>query len=373
MVGPGMGFSNQVAVPSLGAVSFPIRLVFRLFPDEKDILLFRRARLTRTERAEERSVRDIGFLLLPGFALMSYSSATEPLRAANNLASQTLYRLRNFSLAGGIVASSGSAHVPTEPLTEAGRELSILFVCAAGRPQDWDMPRLHAPLKYLARHGARLGGISGGSWVLADAGLLAGRAFTIHWEHRPAFRERFPELEPTRARFVIDRDRITCGGGIAPLDMMHALITERLGGAFAQRVSDWYLHTAVGDASGPQMSALAERYGAHHPALLAALERMEAAIEQPLGRADVARDAGVSMRQLDRLFSTHLGRSFSDVYRDIRLRHALTLLRQSALSVSEVGIATGFADPGHFSRVVKGATGLSPRAWRERRRSDRLG
>ena len=310
------------------------------------------------------AAREIGFVVLPGFSLMSFASATEPLRAANRLAGQVLFGVRVFSEDGGTVSSSGPGVVPTQPVREAARDLSALMVCAAGQPEDWHVPRLNEPLRYLARHGVRLGGISGGAWVLAAAGLLANRDFTIHWEHLPAFREAFPMLEPRQARFVLDRDRLTCGGGIAPMDMMHALVAERMGEAFARRVSDWYLHTAVGQASGPQRGTLAERYGVHHPAVLAALERMERTIEAPLERTDVARDAGVSVRQLDRLFATHLKQSFGTVYREIRLTHALTLLRQSPMSVSEVALATGFTNPAHFSRSVRARTGLSPSAWR---------
>ena len=105
-------------------------------------------------------------------------------------------------------------------------------------------------LRRLAGEGVRVGGISGGPYVLAEAGLLKGRRFTIHWEHAPALAEAFPDLRPEQARFVIDGARITCGGGVAPLDLMHALIAERMGADFARRVSDWFLHTQVAPGAG---------------------------------------------------------------------------------------------------------------------------
>ncbi|MGO8020027.1 GlxA family transcriptional regulator, partial [Rhizobium leguminosarum] len=75
-----------------------------------------------------------------------------------------------------------------------------------------------------SREGVRIGGISGGPYLMAAAGLLGGRDFTIHWEHAAALLEAFPALTPRQARLMIDGNRITCGGGIAPLDMMHVLI-----------------------------------------------------------------------------------------------------------------------------------------------------
>ena len=223
------------------------------------------------DRAEE-----IGFLLLPGFALLSFASACEPFRAANQLAGRTLYRLRYFGEGSeDRVVSSSGAEVPTEGLRREHGRLHTLFVCAGGEPVTWDRPAIHAALRRLARFGVRIGGISGGPYLMAAAGLLADRAFTVHWEYAGATVEAFPGLRVTRARYVADPDRLTCGGGVAPLDMTHALIAGRMGEAFARRVSDWFLHTAIAAGADPQRASTAERYNIHHPALLAVIETME--------------------------------------------------------------------------------------------------
>ncbi len=314
------------------------------------------------------TVQRIGFLLLPNFAIMSFAAATEPLRAANLLAGTELYRIALLSADGGPVTASSGLAVPCAPLR--GAESHTLFVCAGGGPRDWRLPELLPVLRQFARTGTRMGGISGGPFLLAAAGLLAGRDFTIHWEHAAALVEAFPDLAPRPARFVIDRDRITCGGGIAPLDMMHALIAERMGPDFARRVSDWYLHTAISEPGDPQRASVAERHGTHHPALIAALEKMEAAIETPLSRSVIARAAGVGVRHLDRLFASELGTSWSATYRALRLGQAARLLRQSPLSLSQIAYATGFSSPGHFSRAFRQVYGTTPKAWRSAQGKD---
>ncbi|WP_368518698.1 GlxA family transcriptional regulator [Rhizobium sp.] len=309
---------------------------------------------------DARNSQSIGFVLIPGFALMSYASASEPLRAANLLAGREIYRLSIFSPDGIPAVSSGGVPVPAAPLPGRGSELGTVFVCAGGSPRDWHYPSVLACLRQLAREGVRIGGISGGPYLLAAAGLLAERDFTIHWEHAPALLEAFPALAPRQARFVIDGNRITCGGGIAPLDMMHVLISEHMGADFARRVSDWYLHTEVGEPAAPQRGSLAERYGVHHPGLLSVLAKMEETIEMPLDRTAMARIAGVTPRHLDRLFASHLGSTFLDQYRLIRLRHARRLLEQSPLSISEIAIATGFSSGAHFSRAYRSLYGMAP-------------
>ncbi|MEQ8392028.1 MAG: GlxA family transcriptional regulator [Thalassospira sp.] len=320
----------------------------------------RAAQTAQTGTSALPAPQTIGFVLLPDFALMSYASAIEPLRAANLLAGQPIYKILNYSASGGTVHSSSGTMVPTTPIAMAPTNLHTLFVCAGGNPAQWQAQEMFPALRKLARWGVRLGGISSGAYILAAAGLLAQRQFTIHWEHAPALIEAFPDLEPKRARFVMDGDRITCGGGVAPLDMMHAMIADHLGLDFATRVSDWYLHTHVGVSSGSQRASLAERYNVHHAGLLRVLEKMETTIEDPKSRDEMARFARLSSRQLDRLFVAHLGKSFLETYRQVRLDHAKKLLTQSALSISEIAFATGFSNSSHFSRSFKETYGVTP-------------
>jgi transcriptional regulator GlxA family with amidase domain len=301
-----------------------------------------------------------GHIILPGFALMSYASAVEPLRAANLLAGTELYQWTSFSDGGGPVASSSGALVETANLPSERDDLDTVLVVAGGNPSQWRSPRIDGCLRRLARLGVRIGGVSGGPYMLARAGLLDGYLFTVHWEHAAALREAFPALRPEAARFIADRDRLTCGGGIAPLDMMHALIAERLGDAFARQVSDWFLHTHIDQPSDPQRGSVIERYGVHHPGLAAALAVMETNVSTPLSRPAVAAYAGVSPRHLERLFIRHLGTGFAAQYRRIRLDQARRLLRQSPLSITEVAMATGFSSAAHFSRSYREIFGRSP-------------
>lgn len=313
----------------------------------------------------ERTTQRFGFLLLPNFALMSFASATEPLRAANLLTGRSLYAIGLLSQGGRSVQSSGGIDIACEDVAAAGAEFHTVFVCAGGDPGNWvETDRLLSPLRRLSRIGVRLGAISSGAYVLAAAGLLENRDFTIHWEHAPLLREAFPDLEPRQARYVIDGDRITCGGGVAPLDMMHALIAERMGTQFAGRVSDWYLHTAIADPSDPQRGAAAERFGTQNSMLLTALAKMEATIENPLDRAAMAHFLSISPRHLDRLFSQHLNTGFGDTYRRIRLDHARRLIEQSPLSIAEIAFATGFSSAAHFSQVFKCHYGRRPSSLR---------
>jgi len=312
-------------------------------------------------------IESVGFLLIPGFALMTYASAIEPLRAANQLAGKTLYHW--WHAAPGdrpAIASNGAAVVPdckfgTEPDT-----LDLMMVCAGGNPAMFSDRRTFAWLRRLAARGVTIGGVSGGPFILAKAGLLNGRRCTVHWEHIPAFQEAFPDIELTRSLFEIDGDRITCSGGVAALDMMVALITRDHGYELGAAVSDWFLHTHIREGTRPQRMDLRFRVGVTDERLLNALKAMETHLEAPLPRERLAKLAGVSLRQLERAFRAQLGRGVHQHYLALRLGRARRLLLETSRSVLEVALATGFASASQFSRAFKQAFGFSPRGTRQR-------
>jgi transcriptional regulator GlxA family with amidase domain len=302
----------------------------------------------------------VGFLLIPGFALMSYAAAVEPLRAANQISARPLYTWWHAAPGGRAVSASNGLAIIPDSGTDRVREADMVFVCAGGNPAVFDDPATLAWLRRLARRGVVIGGISGGPYVLARAGLLDGRRATLHWEHAPSFREAFPEVEVVPSLFVVDGDRITCSGGVSALDMMAALIARDHGHELAAAVGDWFLLTHIREGMGPQRMDLRARLGVADETLIAVLRAMEANLETPVPRAALARLAGVSLRQLERLFRRHLGRGAQEHYRRLRLDRARLLLRESAMPVVEVAVATGFSSASQFSRAYRRAYGESP-------------
>ncbi|WP_232279465.1 GlxA family transcriptional regulator [Roseobacter sp. AzwK-3b] len=310
------------------------------------------------------TTRRIGVLPVDGFAMMSYASLVEPMRAANLLARRVLYDMVNVSTGPAPVASSGAAVVMPQAQVGDDLDLDYLFVVAGGDPTGYDDRRVMTWLARLAREGVPLGGVSGGPIILARAGLMAGRRMTVHWEHAAALAEISPHLLIERTLYVIDRDRVTCAGGTAPMDLMHALISQHHGAPFARLVSDWFMHTEVRPSIGPQRAGLVERVGSNTPAILDAVEAMEAHVAEPLPLERLAAYAGLSPRQLNRLFQDRLGRSTMRYYRELRLDKAQSLLRNSPLSLTEIALATGFASSSHFSRVYAQHFGGPPSSYR---------
>ncbi|MCY3880224.1 MAG: GlxA family transcriptional regulator [Rhodobacteraceae bacterium] len=305
------------------------------------------------DKDEEFTPYHIGLVLIEGFALMSFASLVEPLRAANLLAAQELFRVNCYSLSGKPVASSSGARVPARPLPGGKARDRLAMVIAGGDPFAATDTRLFAWFRNLDRQGVSLGGVSGGPVILANAGLMAGRRMTVHWEHAAALIEMKPELLLEPSLYVMDRDRVTCAGGTAPMDFAHMLIADQGGAGLAQLVSDWFMHTEVRRSEGPQRAGLIERFGTRKPAVLAAIEAMEAHIAEPLSLGQLARTACLGERQLSRLFRRELGIPPMAFCRRLRLGVARNLLQTTSLSLTEIALATGFADSAHFSNAFR--------------------
>jgi len=315
-------------------------------------------------------IRSVGFLLVPGFALMSYASTVEPLRAANRLAGKPLYHWWHAAPGNEpATASSGVAVIPDFELGAKAENLDLMLVCAGGNPATFSDRRTFGWLRKLARQGVVIGGVSAGPFIVAKAGLLAGRRCTVHWEHVPAFQEAFPDVVLTRSLFELDGNRITCSGGVAGLDMMVALITRDHGYELGAAVSDWFLHTQIREGEGPQRMDLRFRLGIADAKLLTVLKAMEANLETPLPRLQLAEWVGVSIRQLERSFRKQLGRGVHQHYLALRLTRARQLLQETSLSVLEIAIATGFGSASQFSRAFRQASGFSPRRYRSEPKS----
>ena len=308
---------------------------------------------------EPSAVRTLGLLLIDDFALMPPASIIEPYRAANVLAGETLYRWVHVSVDGQPVRASNGASVAADQPVGQPLACDTPFVFAGGDPTRFHDAATFAWLRELARRGATLAGVSGGPFLLARAGLLDGYRATIHWDHRPTFAEAFGDVLIEPSLYAIDRRRVTCAGGTSGLDLAIELIEREQGHALAAKVSDWFIRTDYRAADQPQRASLRERYGIANDRVLKVLARMEATVEEPETRAQLARVAGVSLRQLERLFAAHVGESVNEHYRRIRLEQATQLLRKTGLSVTSVAIACGFMSSSHFSRAFKALYGYS--------------
>ncbi|MCZ4316606.1 GlxA family transcriptional regulator [Comamonadaceae bacterium G21597-S1] len=296
---------------------------------------------------------------MPGFSMMGFVSAIEPLRVANRFRPGA-YRWQLLSTDGAAVSASNgmSLNVDGDPGPPSSQ--GWLIVVAGFEPLAACTPALGAWLRATQRAGALLGAVDTGAFVLAEAGVVGAGPITLHWEAQAAFSERYPRIMVSRELFEIGDHCITCAGGTAAIDMMLARIAERHGRDLAVQVSEQFVLGRIRSASDHQQLEITTRYQVHNTKLVQVIALMQNHIEDPLAPEDLARMIGVTRRQLERLFAAHLSDTPLHFYSGLRLAHARTLLQQSGMGIAAVALACGFESPSHFSRSYRGLFGRSP-------------
>ena len=186
--------------------------------------------------------RRVAFVLLPGFSLLAHASAIEPLQMANQLSGHMLYHTVTLSLDDEPVRSGAqlsllAQHTLSAPLGP----MDLLFICAP-TPLPYALPaKLNEWLRSHQGRGVAFGGLAGGTEVLARCGLLEGYRATLPWQRFDAFAQAYPQVTLSQQLFEIDRDRLTCAGGTAAMDMMLTLIGKHHGPRLAEQVSQQFV------------------------------------------------------------------------------------------------------------------------------------
>lgn len=305
---------------------------------------------------------NFGFLLVPQYTILTLTSAIAVLRMANRLRGETLYRWRCATLDGAPVASSDGLELIPDGAIDALDAVDTLFVCAGYHPERQGDARLFAALRQLAGRDATLGALCTGTRLLAEAGLLDGYRCAIHWENAESLRSDFPRLRVSSSLFVIDRDRCTCAGGIASIDLMLNLVAEAHGAELMRDISAQFAVERVRTEEDAQRVPLHYLIGAgRQPRLMDAVALMEANIAEPLQLGELAQYVGVSRRQLERLFHVHLGSTPSRYYQHLRLHRGRLLLQQTGAPVAEVAERCGYGSVARFAQVYAARYGRRPR------------
>ncbi len=320
------------------------------------------------EEESTTKIRRIGFLLVPHFSLIAFSSAFDALRMANRMREKKIYDWQVLAHDGQPISSSSELIITPDGDLASATDLDILFVCAGEKVQLAADKSLFFGLRKLSQKNVALGAICTGSYLLARAGLLDGYRCTIHWENMASLREEFPDVIVSQELFEIDRDRYTCSGGTAPLDMMLNIISRHHGAQLAVAISEEFICERIRGRHDRQRVPLRLHLGTSQPKLMEAAALMEANLEEPMSLDELAQHVRLSRRQLERLFQKHLSRVPTRYYLELRLAKARQLLLQTSMSIVDVAFASGFVSAPHFSKCYRDFYGIPPRDERRQRR-----
>ncbi len=316
--------------------------------------------MTVTNREQQAPPCVFTFLLGDDFSMMSLSAAIEPLRSCNRLQETQVFRWHLASLNGEMVTAASGITFATQPVSAVLEETDYLFICGGERVVASRFERGYlTALRQAARRGVAIGALSTGTFLLAKCGLLKGYRCTIHWESLAAFTESWPDIQCTRSLFEIDRNRLTCAGGTAAMDMMLHLIAKRVGESQAQAVASQFHHDRI-RAMGEQQRGGTLSQTVAPLAVQQAITMMKEHLEDPLSLDNIALKAGVGRRQLERLFRQYAAKTPQRYYLELRLQQAREMLIYSDQSVIDIALSVGFNSTSHFAGWFRRVFGILP-------------
>ena len=275
------------------------------------------------------------------------------------------FELRVCAAEAGPLRSSAGFDITTRHGLAALKQADIVIVPSWRDTTEAAPPALLAALRQAHRRGARIVGLCLGAFVLAEAGLLDGRAATTHWHWAPGFAARFPavRLDPD-VLYVDDGDVLTSAGTAAALDCCLHLLRQLCGAEIANRVARRLVvapHRQGGQAQFVDRPIAASP---RDERLAGVLTWAASHLDAPHSVDSLAARAAMSRRSFTRHFQKATGTTVLQWLLHQRLGEVRRLLEASEHSVEAIAAQAGFGSAvsmrQHFGTVV----GVSPAAYR---------
>jgi transcriptional regulator GlxA family with amidase domain len=315
-------------------------------------------------RMSERVFLVVGF---DGAELLDIACVTSALDIANRIGARPAYRIV-LATPGGrdITCDSGlrlSAQAALERFT--GPVDTLLVSGGLGHEAAAASPHLVGHVRRLAGPARRVASVCTGTTVLAETGLLDGRRVTTHWHFADRLAQRYPDVKVDPGPIYIrDGEVATSGGVTSALDLTLSFIEEDHGVALAHGVAMGtvaYLQRPGGQA---QVSMFVAGRTTDDLVVRRIADHVVSHLREDLGAATLARLAGVSERQLSRLFLAHLRQTPAQYVRRARTEAAAHLLSSTGLPLSAVARQCGFGSTESLRQAFLDRYGMPPSRYR---------
>jgi transcriptional regulator GlxA family with amidase domain len=247
---------------------------------------------------------------------------------------------------------------------------TLMVVGGEGTRAAYEDDELISFIARAARQAARTVSVCTGSFLLAKAGLLAGRRATTHWAACARLRALHPEIEvEENAIYVRDGAVWTSAGVTAGMDLALALIAEDLGREVALQVAQRAVMFMMRPGGQSQFSAMLGTQAKEGGRLGALIAWMRENPHADLSVADLAARAHMSERTLARVFVAEIGETPARFVERLRVDAARTSLTSGASPIERVAQVSGFGSGEQMRRAFQRHMGVSPAEFRARFRA----
>lgn len=310
-------------------------------------------------------VKNIFFVIYPGFELLDLSGPVSVFSTANTLGQKEVpYAIHTVSVEGGLVRSGSGIAVDSLgldviPVDEdatilvVGADAKALFAASVNET-------LRAWLATKTKGVARYGSICSGTFILAAAGLLDQRAVTSHWSGCEQLQKMHPTLKvKPESLYVIEGNVWTSAGVTTGLDMSLEMLRRDLGLSIMNQVAKHlvvYVHRPGNQSQFSDLLTLQARANSHYSELLVWLEDK---FNQQIKVAEMAAFMCMSERTFYRKFTASMGMTPSKYVEEAKLKRAKSLIEEGQ-PISLVANDVGYKSEAAFRTRFEHLFGLTP-------------
>ncbi|MFD7158812.1 GlxA family transcriptional regulator [Kribbella sp. NPDC059898] len=300
--------------------------------------------------------------------LVDIACVTTALGLANRLGADPTYQVVLATVGGTAVRCETGLTLQAQARLETIRRVDTVIVSGgAGHEAAARSSELVRHVRRLAGGAQRVASVCTGATVLAAAHLLDGKRATTHWLYAAELERSYPEVlvDPSPI-FIRDGSVATSGGVTASLDLTLAFIEENHGAELARWVAMGMVTYLQRPGNQAQMSMFTAAPRPDHAGVRMISDYVVAHPEADLSVAALAARAGVSARQLTRLFREHTGESPANAVRRMRFEIAARLAATTDLQLSQIARRCGFSSAETLRQAFAARFGVSPRTFRHK-------
>lgn len=269
---------------------------------------------------------------------------------------KTVYNLRYISIDGApVTASCGLKMMPDCKANLEGPAHDLLIPGGIGVDEMMQNPRAMRLIKgwVNAGIGRRIYSICSGALLLANAGVLDGKAATTHWSRRKTVEQNFPNIIWKIEKLYILGDIISTSAGVASgIDLALAIIRKDHGAQSALDVARElvvHLHRSGGQS---QFTDILEAQFSCNGSLERLVSHIIETPAHPWTLELMADYSGMTPRTLSRRFTTDLGTSPVKFLERIRVKQACDNISAGMPVPKAIGYS-GFGDYQRMQRAFK--------------------
>ncbi len=292
------------------------------------------------------------------FSELEVSAVVSTLAMANQILDQERFRWTFLSDMPGLVESRGGMMVRAEPAVFDHNLKDYLIVVGGARikAEAW-MPRVRA----MQRKSRPVAILSDAATAFIRTLKSTERSVTTHWHDIRVLEESgsYPNLSLAYAE--TSAGIVTSAGSNFTPELVIRLISEHLSPKQYSEIGSRLILQSVRDTQSEQPKGASYLMNAFGPQVSTAIHIMEENLAEPISTREISEEVGLSVRQLERLFSKNFGISPARYYKKVRVSKAHALVTETNMQLVDIAVATGFASVPSLTTAYRIEFGKTPK------------